>query len=264
MKSAISTIVNCKIHLNHSPLFRRSIFHPTKPISRPPPCLIRTTTSLTKNNSSFAPTIMASSFKPEHARAPPALPLPAPPLTKFKIWLCQLSVTADKERNIAHARKAIEEAVEKSAKHVLLPVEDKCNTTLENISSMVDKLKKVSGKGVSPSINLKSVIFYEKPPPIVPKRRPKKTDALKSPYTYTQVFKPKKLPKFKPFPKLPQTELKKFDKMLYTYPCVLLIRLGSKPSIRLKNGLWFEDDKLFEYAIGASPCFANPWIGVDK
>ncbi|KAK2644983.1 hypothetical protein Ddye_020178 [Dipteronia dyeriana] len=121
MKSAISTIVNCKIHLNHSPLFRRSIFHPTKPISRPPPCLIRTTTSLTKNNSSFAPTIMASSFKPEHARAPPALPLPAPPLTKFKIWLCQLSVTADKERNIAHARKAIEEAVEKSAKHVLLP-----------------------------------------------------------------------------------------------------------------------------------------------
>ena len=31
-------------------------------------------------------------------------------------------MTADKERNIAHARKAIEEAVEKGAKLVLLPV----------------------------------------------------------------------------------------------------------------------------------------------
>ncbi|KAK9273967.1 hypothetical protein L1049_018779 [Liquidambar formosana] len=64
---------------------------------------------------------MASSFKPEQSRVPPALPLPAPPLTKFKIALCQLLVTADKERNIAHARKAIQEAAEKGAKLVLLP-----------------------------------------------------------------------------------------------------------------------------------------------
>ena len=41
---------------------------------------------------------------------------------QFKIGLCQLSVTADKERNIAHARLAIEEAAEKGAKLVLLPV----------------------------------------------------------------------------------------------------------------------------------------------
>lgn len=41
---------------------------------------------------------------------------------QFKIGLCQLSVTADKERNIAHARVAIEEAAEKGAKLVLLPV----------------------------------------------------------------------------------------------------------------------------------------------
>lgn len=41
---------------------------------------------------------------------------------QFKIGLCQLSVTADKERNIAHARKAIEDAAGKGAQLVLLPV----------------------------------------------------------------------------------------------------------------------------------------------
>nr|GMC51307.1 omega-amidase, chloroplastic-like [Ipomoea batatas] len=64
---------------------------------------------------------MAASFKPEQARVPPAVQLPTPPVTKFKIGLCQLSVTADKERNIAHARTAIEEAAEKGAKLIVLP-----------------------------------------------------------------------------------------------------------------------------------------------
>ncbi|XP_019188910.1 PREDICTED: omega-amidase, chloroplastic-like isoform X3 [Ipomoea nil] len=64
---------------------------------------------------------MAASFKPEQARVPPAIQLPTPPVTKFKIGLCQLSVTADKERNIAHARTAIEEAAEKGAKLIVLP-----------------------------------------------------------------------------------------------------------------------------------------------
>ncbi|XP_074373421.1 omega-amidase, chloroplastic-like [Apium graveolens] len=59
---------------------------------------------------------MASTFKPEQARVPPAIPLPTPPITKFKIGLCQLAVTADKERNIVHARTAIVEAAEKGAK----------------------------------------------------------------------------------------------------------------------------------------------------
>ncbi|KAK2649833.1 hypothetical protein Ddye_017322 [Dipteronia dyeriana] len=31
-----------------------------------------------------------------------------------------------------------------------------------------------------------------------------------------------------------------------------------------QEGLWFENDKLFEYATGAAPRLANPWIGVDK
>ncbi|XP_038990420.1 omega-amidase, chloroplastic-like [Phoenix dactylifera] len=65
---------------------------------------------------------MASAHKPEDCRAPPALQLPAPPVSKFKIGLCQLAVTAEKEKNISHARKAIEEAAGKGAKLVLLPI----------------------------------------------------------------------------------------------------------------------------------------------
>lgn len=64
---------------------------------------------------------MASSFKPEQARVPSSLKPPSPPISKFKIALCQLSVTADKVRNIAHARKAIEEAAQKGARLVVLP-----------------------------------------------------------------------------------------------------------------------------------------------
>ncbi|XP_058786052.1 omega-amidase, chloroplastic-like [Vicia villosa] len=69
--------------------------------------------------------IMASSIPPsinsELARSPPAIPMPTPPLTKFNIGLCQLSVTSDKNRNIAHARTAIQDAAAKGAKLVLLP-----------------------------------------------------------------------------------------------------------------------------------------------
>ena len=41
---------------------------------------------------------------------------------QYKIGLCQLSVTADKMRNIDHAKKAIEDAAQKGAKLVVLPV----------------------------------------------------------------------------------------------------------------------------------------------
>ncbi|KAB8090446.1 hypothetical protein EE612_015625 [Oryza sativa] len=63
----------------------------------------------------------AASFRPEAARSPPAVQPPAPPLSKFKVALCQLSVTADKARNIARAREAIEAAAAGGAKLVLLP-----------------------------------------------------------------------------------------------------------------------------------------------
>ncbi|CAN6465252.1 unnamed protein product [Victoria cruziana] len=71
--------------------------------------------------SSNAFSAMSSAFKPEDSRSPPAIPMPPPPIPKFKIALCQLSVTADKEKNIARARKAIEEAADKGAKLVVLP-----------------------------------------------------------------------------------------------------------------------------------------------
>ena len=90
-------------------------------------------------------------------------------------------------------------------------VEDKCNTTLEITSSMVDMKKKVACERVSTSVNSeRSIVVYEQHPVITPKRRTRKDAVLKSPYTDTEVKKPKKLIKFKPFPKLPQSELKKF------------------------------------------------------
>ncbi|XP_031266297.1 omega-amidase, chloroplastic-like [Pistacia vera] len=122
MKSAASSLLGSKILLNfnHSPLPRSSSIFYAKSIPHAhahsrPPSFLRTYSSRTS-----AP-IMAASFNPEQARNPPALPLPTPPLTKFKIGLCQLSVTADKERNIAHARTAIQEAAERGAKLVVLP-----------------------------------------------------------------------------------------------------------------------------------------------
>ncbi|KAL8035984.1 hypothetical protein ABFX02_12G130000 [Erythranthe guttata] len=71
--------------------------------------------------SSATTAIMGSDFNPDEARVPPAIPPPTPPVTKFKIALCQLSVTANKERNIAHARQVIEEAAGKGAQLILLP-----------------------------------------------------------------------------------------------------------------------------------------------
>ncbi|KAL7170774.1 hypothetical protein ACSBR2_035614 [Camellia fascicularis] len=91
--------------------YHPSIFHsrPCLPIPRHTPI------------TSFSASSMASSFKPEQARVPPAFQLPIPPISKFKIGLCQLLVTADKERNIAHARQAIEDAAKRGAQLVVLP-----------------------------------------------------------------------------------------------------------------------------------------------
>ncbi|XP_019415643.1 PREDICTED: omega-amidase, chloroplastic [Lupinus angustifolius] len=75
---------------------------------------------LSRTNQIHSSPIMSLSSS-DTARAPPPTPLPTPPLTKFKIGLCQLSVTPDKDRNIAHARNAIQEAAAKGAKLVLLP-----------------------------------------------------------------------------------------------------------------------------------------------
>ncbi|KAG0489179.1 hypothetical protein HPP92_007990 [Vanilla planifolia] len=83
------------------------------PLARPPGTFPRR--SLTSISA------MASAHNPEEARFPPALQPPVPLVSKFKIALCQLLVTADKKRNIAHARWAIEQAAAKGAQLVLLP-----------------------------------------------------------------------------------------------------------------------------------------------
>lgn len=101
---------------------------------------------------------MASSFEPQKSRVPPALPLPTPPITKFKIGLCQLSVTADKDRNIAHARKAIQEAAELGAKLVLLP--EIWNSPYSNDSFPVYAEDIDAGGDVSPSTAMLSELSH--------------------------------------------------------------------------------------------------------
>ncbi|KAL3532671.1 hypothetical protein ACH5RR_006192 [Cinchona calisaya] len=91
----------------------------------------------------------SSSYKAEEARVPPAISLPTPPITKFKIALCQLLVTADKEKNIACARKAIEEAAEKGAQLVLLP--EIWNSPYSNDCFPVYAEDIDAGNGASPS-----------------------------------------------------------------------------------------------------------------
>ncbi|KAI9178289.1 hypothetical protein LWI28_024783 [Acer negundo] len=90
-------------------------------------------------------------------------------------------------------------------------VEDKCNTTIEITSPMEDMKKKAACEGVCSSVGEeRSIIVYEQHQPLPLKRRSRKAAVLKTPYTDIEVKKPKKLLKFKPFPKLPQSELNKF------------------------------------------------------
>ncbi|XP_034198660.1 omega-amidase, chloroplastic isoform X3 [Prunus dulcis] len=140
MKAALSTLISSKNLPPHhcasssSSSLSRSIWLHPKPLSPPSSFLapIAPAKSLSSSRiglsrsskihtANFSST-MASAYKPEASRVPPALPLPTPPVTKFKIGLCQLAVTADKERNIAHGRKAIEDAAAKGAQLVLLPI----------------------------------------------------------------------------------------------------------------------------------------------
>ncbi|WRX23532.1 Carbon-nitrogen hydrolase - like 5, partial [Theobroma cacao] len=120
MKSAVSSLLRSK-NLSHSAISCSLLQHSSKPFSQRTffiPTIPRNTKNLydqryqklqIRTNST---SVMASSFMPEQARAKPALPLPTP---LFKIGLFQLLVTPDKERNIEHVRKAIEEAVQKGA-----------------------------------------------------------------------------------------------------------------------------------------------------
>ncbi|KAF2613293.1 hypothetical protein F2Q70_00007330 [Brassica cretica] len=158
MKSAVSSSLffHSKNLLKPNPLSRlESVFLP-KPSPRSIVKLPSSSTSGLRSISSSSSSSMASSFKPEQARVPSALPLPAPPLTKFNIGLCQLSVTADKSRNISHAKKAIEEAASKGAKLVLLP--EIWNSPYSNDSFPVYAEEIDAGGDASPSTAMLSEV----------------------------------------------------------------------------------------------------------
>ncbi|AED91753.1 Nitrilase/cyanide hydratase and apolipoprotein N-acyltransferase family protein [Arabidopsis thaliana] len=161
MKSAISSSLffNSKNLLNPNPLSRfislKSNFLP----KLSPRSITSHTLKLPSSSTSALRSIsssMASSFNPEQARVPSALPLPAPPLTKFNIGLCQLSVTSDKKRNISHAKKAIEEAASKGAKLVLLP--EIWNSPYSNDSFPVYAEEIDAGGDASPSTAMLSEV----------------------------------------------------------------------------------------------------------
>lgn len=94
------------------------------------------------------------SYKPEQARVPAIIPPPPPAVAKYKIALCQLLVTADKERNIAHARKAIEDAASKGAELVLLP--EIWNSPYSNDSFPIYAEDIEAGGDAAPSYNMLS------------------------------------------------------------------------------------------------------------
>lgn len=103
----------------------------------------------------------AAMAKPEDARSPPALPLPsAPNGGKFKIALCQLSVTENKERNIAHARDAIEAAADNGAQLVVLP--EIWNGPYSNASFPVYAEDIDAGGSASPSTSMLSEVARSK------------------------------------------------------------------------------------------------------
>ncbi|KAJ7528581.1 hypothetical protein O6H91_15G008800 [Diphasiastrum complanatum] len=66
---------------------------------------------------------MGTDLRASLARKPCAVaPPPAPNGGKFKVAVCQLSVTANKEQNINHAREVIEGAADEGAELIVLPV----------------------------------------------------------------------------------------------------------------------------------------------
>ncbi|XP_073110019.1 omega-amidase, chloroplastic isoform X9 [Elaeis guineensis] len=91
------------------------------------------------------------------ARIPAPIPPPQPKISKFKIALCQLLVTPDKERNIAHARKLIEDAARKGAKLVVLPEIWNCPLSLKNLSKYAED---IDAEAACPSISMLSEVAF--------------------------------------------------------------------------------------------------------
>ncbi|XP_060191055.1 omega-amidase, chloroplastic-like isoform X2 [Lycium barbarum] len=115
-----------------------------------------------------------SVFKAEEARVPAALPLPTSPVTKFKIALCQLSVTTYKERNIAHAQQSIEDAADKGAQLILLP--EIWNSPYSNDSFPVYAEDIDAGGDASPSTRMLSEVSRSRKVTIIGGSIPERSD----------------------------------------------------------------------------------------
>uniref|UniRef100_M1BQ62 Carbon-nitrogen hydrolase family protein n=1 Tax=Solanum tuberosum TaxID=4113 RepID=M1BQ62_SOLTU len=89
----------------------------------------------------------------QNCGSPPHIP---PTREKFKIALCQLSVATDKERNIAHAQQAIEDAADKGAQLILLP--EIWNSPYSNDSFPVYAEDIDAGGDASPSTRMLSEV----------------------------------------------------------------------------------------------------------
>ncbi|XP_072953240.1 omega-amidase, chloroplastic-like isoform X2 [Typha angustifolia] len=107
-----------------------------------------------------------------HGRIPPPLPLPHANVRKFKIALCQLMVTSDKERNINHARVRIEDAAAKGAKLVVLPEIWNCPLSLENLSKYAEDIDAEE----APSISMLSEVAAQQNITIIGGSIPEKTN----------------------------------------------------------------------------------------
>ncbi|XXG51376.1 hypothetical protein AAC387_Pa02g5164 [Persea americana] len=64
-------------------------------------------------------------------------------MSKFNIALCQLSITSDKERNIPHAREAIEHAAQNGSKLVVLPEIWNCPYSDESLSKYAEEIERM-------------------------------------------------------------------------------------------------------------------------
>ncbi|KAH9551711.1 hypothetical protein CY35_09G026800 [Sphagnum magellanicum] len=106
-------------------------------------------------------TAMASGFRPETARQPPVERPPTPPNGgRYKIALCQLAVTSDKERNIAHARSVIEAAADNGAQLILLPEIWNCPYSNDSFPVYAEDID--AGFEASPSSAMLSNVAREK------------------------------------------------------------------------------------------------------
>ncbi|KAK3220367.1 hypothetical protein Dsin_014337 [Dipteronia sinensis] len=81
-------------------------------------------------------------------------PLKLPTISKFKIGLCQLSVTLDKNQNLIHARNSIKVAVEQGAKLVVLPEMWNCPYSIDYFAKYAEDFD--DDKDASPSFSLLS------------------------------------------------------------------------------------------------------------